>query len=107
MNTTSLEQFLGNCSEDMILTTQCASLCSLFVGEPFLTATTKQIATALNKRHNNLIDERSLYFNVMNALQYGIDNKIFDYEDGQYVPTDIGWHMGKDWNMRLQQEKVA
>jgi hypothetical protein len=107
MNTTSLEQFLENCSEDMIFTTQCASLCSLFVSEPLLTATTKQIATALNKRHNNLIDERSLYFNVMNALQYGIDKKIFDCEEGQYVPTDIGWTIGKDWNMRLQQEKAA
>lgn len=43
----------------------------------------------------------------MNALQYGIDNKIFDCEDGNYVPTDIGWYLGKDWNMKLQQEKVA
>jgi hypothetical protein len=43
----------------------------------------------------------------MNALQYGIDKKIFDCEEGQYVPTDIGWTIGKDWNMRLQQEKAA
>ena len=102
MKHTTLESFINDMTEDSFYTVQCASLCSLFISNSLISATMKQLAKELNKRHNNLIDERSLYFNVLNALQYGIDNNIFDCEEGQYVPTEMGWTIGKDWEQKLR-----
>ena len=102
MKNQKLETFMSDISEDSFHIAQCASLCSLFISNSLISATIKQLAKELNKRHNNVMDLESVENNAQNAIEYGIKNGLFDVVNEKYTPTDMGWLIGRDWEQKLR-----
>jgi hypothetical protein len=102
MKHTTLESFINDMTEDSFYTVQCASLCSLFISNSLISATIKQLAKELNKRHSNAMDPEAVEQNAQNAVEYGIKNGIFDMVNDKYIPTEMGWTIGRDWEQKLR-----
>jgi hypothetical protein len=97
-----LEAALNELSINAVQIAQCASLCSLFITGSYISATVKQLVDELIKRHNGILDASHATVIAKDALQFGVENDLFQKEDNKYTPTESGWFIGKDWEQKLR-----
>lgn len=93
---------LNEVSLNSVQIAQCASLSSLFISGSFISATINQLAEELVKRHKGMIDMESVMENAQEAINFGVENELFEKEGNKYTPTETGWFFGTDWERKLR-----
>lgn len=93
---------LKEMSLDAVYIAQCASLCSLFISESFTSATIKQLIEGLCRRHKGELDVESATVHAHEAMEFGVNNELFQKEGDKYTPTETGWFIGKDWERKIR-----
>lgn len=81
---------------------QCASLCSLFISGSFNSATINQLAEELVKRHKGKLDVEDVMKKAQGAMDFGVENELFEKKGSKYTPTETGWFIGADWERKLR-----
>jgi len=105
-------KFLKSMDEEMFWTMRCASVCAAFVSGAYISATIRQIADIIYKRHEamnralphdlqNPIDESQHFDAVKDTIEWGIEKGLLTKMAEKIAPTDQGWLIGQDWDIRL------
>ena len=89
---------------EQVLMGQCASVCSCFVSGAYLSATSNELLEELVRRHKGDLDRQSVESVIEHVLNFGVDAGALNREpNNKYSPTEIGWFIGKDWEMKMRQ----
>lgn len=101
---TDLIDILDQIPLEQVYAAQCASMCSLFIRGAYLSATVDQLVNELGKRHGDNLDLKHTKKVLNEALTYGLETGILQSADlpNQYTPTDVGWMMGEDWDLKMR-----
>ena len=100
--TEEIHQTLSDMPMNMVLTGQCASLCSLFISGAYISATVNELVDELNKRHKGMVNVEEVLETAQHALDYGVVSGVFEKENNKYTPTESGWFIGRDWDRKLR-----
>jgi hypothetical protein len=94
---------LNNLPLEQILIGQCASLCSCFISGAYISATSTELLNELVRRHKGNLDKQSVENIIKQVLAFGVDSGALTIDENQkYSPTEMGWFIGKDWEMKVR-----
>lgn len=99
---------LSNLPVEQILIGQCASLCSCFISGAYISATSTELLNELVKRHKGNLDKKSVERVIKEVLAFGVYTGALTLNENQkYSPTEVGWFIGKDWEMKVRQNDFS
>ena len=88
---------------EQIFIGQCASLCSCFISGAYISANTTELINELVRRHKGFLDKQSVESVIQSVLTFGVGAGVFTKESNdKYTPTEMGWFIGKDWDMKMR-----
>lgn len=97
-----IKELLKELPPHIVLAAQCASLCSLFISGSFISATISELVNELNKRHKGMVDVNNALEFAQNAVDFGTKTGVFEKQNNKYAPTEMGWHIGQDWERKMR-----
>jgi len=97
-----IREMLSEFPPSTILMAQCASLCSLFISGSLISATISELVNELNKRHNGKVDTNAALEFAQDAIDFGTTSGVFEKQNNKYTPTEMGWHIGQDWERKMR-----
>ena len=112
-------ELLEAMAEDTAWMLRCASVCAAFVSGAYITATITQIADVILERHKDIvkampegfqapIDEVQHLDLVEKTIAWGINRGILTQHPTtkMIAPSEEGWLIGQDWDVRLSSNKL-
>lgn len=99
-----IESLLATTRPDIIIMGQTMSLCSLYISEALLAASSSELCCFMIARWKELHDietegtERdNVLFNIDNTIKWALSVSALEHSliPGKYSPTEYGWHLGK------------
>ena len=97
-----IKEWLKELPPGTVLMAQCASLCSLFISGSLISATISELVNELNKRHKGMVDVDTALEFAQDAIDFGTKTRVFEKQHNKYTPTEMGWHIGQDWDRKMR-----